>query len=83
MQPVEEHVDKRIDDIQLVRKSLKRISLVCDGQEGIRLRSFPDEVIKELIVFLVIKEDCSSMVLYDRPSIGEGCMTIAHLRVIM
>ena len=53
--------------------------LIANGDETLVLGSLSDEVVEEVVVLLVVKEDSSGMVLYDRPLVGEGGMSIAHL----
>ena len=62
-----------------MRQCLEGIPLIANGDETLVFGSLPDEVIEEIVVLLVVKEDCSGMVLYDRPLVGEGGMSIAHL----
>ena len=50
-----------------MRQCLEGISLIANGDETLVLGSLPDEVVEEVVVLLVVKEDCSDMVFYDRP----------------
>ena len=62
-----------------MRQCLEGMPLIANRDETLVLGSLPDEVVEEVVVLLVVKEDCSGMVLYDRPLVGEGSMSITHL----
>ena len=83
VEPVEEEMNEDIDYIQLVGEGSDGAFSELQVDEAMGVYGLLHQRIEVAVVSLVIKEDRTTVVLYDGTPIGEGRMSVAYLGVIV
>ena len=83
VEPVEEEVNEDIDYIQLVGEGSDGVFSEPQVDEAMGVYGLLHQRIEVTVVSLVVKEDCTTVVLYDGVPIGEGRMSVAYLGVVV